>query len=355
MKTTRLWSLAVMLVTLSCRSHGAGAETQDVLRLSVELADGSRILGVPAVRTLAIRTAYARMDIPLEQVSRMTVASDHENVVMALRKGDLLTGVLDLPAVSLTTVFGKVSIPIMQVMAVSVLSGGLSGGLVLHYTFDEDEAAGNVKDSSGRGNDGYTVGAVKYETGRKGKGARFTGPGSYILSEAKELNTDGWKEITVSLWCRFQQYTTYGSLIGRGEVTGTKVGGFGIQVGGAYGGKWNTGGRGVGSLELPTRTFQAGVNPYPAIGQWYHISMTYDGQVGRFYVNGAVDGEARCAQPGQPLVDSPATKLVIGTTSTKPCIDWSDMYFNGTVDDVMIFNRALSETEIQEIGREQLR
>jgi hypothetical protein len=191
------------------------------------------------------------------------------------------------------------------------------------------------------------VGSVQYETGRKGKGARFTGPGSYILSDAKELNTDGWREITVSLWCRFQQYTTYGSLIGRGEVAGTRGGGFGIQLGGEYGGKWNTGGRGVGPLALPTRTFQAGVTPYPVLGQWYHVCMTYDGQVGRFYVNGSLDGEAHGGRPGQPLVDNPTSKLVIGTTAVKPFIDWSDMYFNGTVDEVRIYRRALSEEEIK--------
>jgi hypothetical protein len=36
--------------------------------------------------------------------------------------------------------------------------------------------------------------------------------------------------------------------------------------------------------------------------------------------------------------------------SRLPFINWSDMFFNGAVDEVRIYKRALSEDEIKQIG-----
>jgi hypothetical protein len=328
-------------------------QTQDVLRVAVDLVDGSHIVGVPAISSVPVHTSFAKMEIPLKQIARIVIDKDHENASFDLINGDKLKGIFPLGKLELQTLIGKVSLNIEHLAALRVFSGRQFDGLMLHYTFDGDEG-GKVRDESGHGHDGCLVGAVQYEDSLKGKGVRFTGPGTYVVSAAEGLNVKGWRELTLSVWVKIRRFTTYGSVMGRGEVTGEKSGGFGIALGGMYGGKWNdSGGFGVtmdggASANISARTFSTGVPPYPNLEQWYHLAGTYDGRSVRYYVNGRLDGEKQCPVAGQALWDDPATKLVIGTCPRKPFIDWSDQYVDGLFDEVMIFDRALSENEIQQ-------
>src|SRR5260221_3354176 len=72
---------------------------------------------------------------------------------------------------------------------------------------------------------------------------------------------------------------------------------------------------------------------------WYHVAMTYDGASLSLYVNGALDNSLAASGPIVPK----AVPLRIGGTSTGP---W---FFNGRVDEVSLYNRALSASEVQAI------
>jgi len=81
----------------------------------------------------------------------------------------------------------------------------------------------------------------------------------------------------------------------------------------------------------------------PVLGQWYHVALTYSGASGqnKMFVNGilentvAVGGESsRSALP-----------LQIGRWPVS-----SLLYFNGLIDDVRIYNRALSPQEIRTLS-----
>jgi hypothetical protein len=61
------------------------------------------------------------------------------------------------------------------------------------------------------------------------------------------------------------------------------------------------------------------------------------------YVNGSVPAQTKGADTGSPLGTMSQRNWRIGTdTSTTP-----DTYFSGLIDDVRIYNRALSASEIQ--------
>ncbi len=76
----------------------------------------------------------------------------------------------------------------------------------------------------------------------------------------------------------------------------------------------------------------------PVLGQWYHLAVTYhDGELA-IYIDGELDSTAAVSGP-----------LTVGTTETATTLgsnpngsDW----FNGSVDDLMIFNRALNGSEV---------
>jgi hypothetical protein len=72
--------------------------------------------------------------------------------------------------------------------------------------------------------------------------------------------------------------------------------------------------------------------------KWYHVAVTYDGSFLKQYVNGNLDGSA---QASGPLSTGPQP-LRMGCTS-------GGYFFNGRIDELSLYNRALGPTEIQRI------
>ena len=77
---------------------------------------------------------------------------------------------------------------------------------------------------------------------------------------------------------------------------------------------------------------------WPNVGSWYHLAGTCDGTNARVYVNGAFRG-SKAVQTNYIGTDA-GTR--IGTSVSNPGGD----AFTGLVDEVAIYNRALSDAEI---------
>ena len=80
-----------------------------------------------------------------------------------------------------------------------------------------------------------------------------------------------------------------------------------------------------------------------AAGQWTHLAVSLNGNVGRLYVNGVEVG----TNPNMTLRPSslgPTTQNWIGRSQ------YGDPNLNGTVDDFQIYDRALSADEILALG-----
>ena len=83
-----------------------------------------------------------------------------------------------------------------------------------------------------------------------------------------------------------------------------------------------------GSVSTPGSVIEAGV--------WYHVAILNTGNDVRFYLNGHID-------------DHGSTPITINTTAGPLTLGWNtveEAYFNGVIDDVRIYNRALSGSEI---------
>lgn len=76
---------------------------------------------------------------------------------------------------------------------------------------------------------------------------------------------------------------------------------------------------------------------YPAINEWHHVAATYDGSIMKIYLDGVL--KATKVVTGNIIVNTDA--LTIGTQS-----GYSGEYFQGSLDEVRIWNRALTECEI---------
>ena len=93
-----------------------------------------------------------------------------------------------------------------------------------------------------------------------------------------------------------------------------------------------------GDIATPTGTVVVqGATPVRA-QEWVHVALVCDGAEGRVYLNGVVDGRANVAGK----IAESNNELRIGRGEPAG-------YFNGTIDDVRIYNRALSAGEVKQL------
>ncbi|MFC1497100.1 LamG-like jellyroll fold domain-containing protein [Verrucomicrobiota bacterium] len=219
-------------------------------------------------------------------------------------------------------------------------------GLVLHYTFDSDEGE-IVTDQSGNGNIGIVTGATWTASGKIGGAMSFDGTNDFIkASDADVLSfTDGAgndKPFTVSVWAYFDEANN-GPLLFKKES--------GLR-------EWSFNSAGPGG---PAETLQFGVfhtdesanvmrstAPIGAYeGQWVHLVGTYDGSEAtngmNVYINGVLQDSATNIETGSYTGMSNTTATLF--------LGWNLVggYLDGKLDDVRVYNRALSSFEVMRL------
>ena len=78
-------------------------------------------------------------------------------------------------------------------------------------------------------------------------------------------------------------------------------------------------------------------------GEWHHIAASYDGQYAKLYVDGQLKGSADGGSAGGSISYTGTPSLAIGVSAG----DGSGNHFVGIIDEVKLFNTALSAAEIQ--------
>ena len=197
-------------------------------------------------------------------------------------------------------------------------------GLVGWWRFDEGNGT-VAKDSSGSGNDG-TVHNATWVDGKYGKALSFNGTSDYLeIAHAASLSpTSG---ISLEAWVKFARNNTM-------EVILTKsTAGRDVWQDYALTHEANNIFRGIFRVAGNIRVVNS--LPHTDINVWHHVVVTFDGQSLRMYVNGVLEGTANYAG-------------ALGTSTNPLRVGKQVVYnFQGVIDEVRVYNRALSATEIQ--------
>lgn len=196
-------------------------------------------------------------------------------------------------------------------------------GLMAAYGFEE--GTGTTVNDRVRGNKGTTSGTTWTTSGKYGKALVFDGRSS-IVTVKDSITLDLTSAMTLEAWV----YPTTTSLGWATIIAKEQTGGIVYDL---YGG--STGGIPFSGVYISGEKILNGTAPLPA-NTWTHLAATYDGKAQRLYVNGVL--VASRAQTGKILASTGA--LRIGGNGL-----WGE-YFTGRIDEVRVYNRALTASEI---------
>ena len=207
-------------------------------------------------------------------------------------------------------------------------------GLVGHWGFDEGD--GNaMKDTSKSGHAGVISGA-KRTKGVLGSALEFNGVHDFANVRSPESGLVD-KAVSVEAWIQSTGNNVNANLV----FAGPESLDFGIwlQGGRFFAGIWNSDG-----------TQCSAISPSgPTPGQWYHVAMTFDFN-GDKTVKLYIDGKLTCTNAAVgTAIKSAHTTIDIGGRTPNAS------YFNGIIDDVKIFNRALNIVEIRKSYEDYLK
>ncbi len=199
-------------------------------------------------------------------------------------------------------------------------------GLVLGFSFDAGSGS-SVVDVSGNGNTGALVGGVSWSTaGRYGGALSFNGSSGLVqVASSASLGLSG--AMTLSAWIDPSV-----SQSGWRTIMQRQVDAYFLNASNDTGALRPSGGGTLGG----TVRWVGGTTASP-VGAWTHVALTYDGSTLRLFVNGVQAG----SMVASGAIQASSSPLWIG--GNQPYGE----YFNGLIDDVRVYNRALSQTEIQ--------
>ncbi len=202
----------------------------------------------------------------------------------------------------------------------------LVGGLVAAYGFDEG-AGETVSDVSGWANTGAITGASWSAAGRFGRALSFNGTSNWVTvndSASLDLSTG----MTLEAWVNPSTLGTAWRTVALKERPG----------GLAYGLYANSNAKSPSAYLFASGEIGTPDTATLPVGSWTHLAATYDSTVLRLFVNGTE--VSTTVVPGK--IASSTGVLRIGANAIWP------EYFTGLIDEVRVYNRALSLSEIQQ-------
>ncbi len=116
----------IILVAVWVAGITQAVEPQNIeespIRLAVDLADGSRVIGAPDVAGFPLHTLVGKVETPLKHIVDIVFDNDNERSAVTLVNGDRISGTHGLEKLGLTTLFGDVVIDAALIRKITLLA-----------------------------------------------------------------------------------------------------------------------------------------------------------------------------------------------------------------------------------------
>ena len=216
----------------------------------------------------------------------------------------------------------------------SPLPPPLTDGLVLHWTFDDDSSA-KVIDAGPSHNDGVPKGAKWQAKGLRGGCMSFDGYEDYITAGADDSLLMKYGALTFSAWAK---PTTGGRIIckraaeARDYICDLTPKGAGFDY--------------FDASYMPYGDTEIGFTaPLDLDEQWHHVAWTVSPRQQCFYLDGQLQAEKKLKYR---LPQHAAFEVWVGGD---PALGTRNTWmYGGLLDEVMLWNRPLSPSEIAELA-----
>jgi len=197
-----------------------------------------------------------------------------------------------------------------------------------------DEGSGvNVLDRSGYGNHGKLMGDPQWVIGYDGDALEFDGSGSYVdCGNAEVLNVGVF---SVAFWFNTPITQGWNHMVSRGGHESASAVNWGVMM---------QGNEERILFESFNDTAWPGIRADTTIGEWHHVVATYDGDTMQLYHDGIL---AETTSGAGMLLDQ-SRPFLIGARSDAGI---AGAFFNGSIDDVRIYNKVLTPDDINEVMR----
>ena len=309
-------------------------------RLTVELRDGSRVVGTGIEKHFRFHSALlGELKLAVKDLRAVECVSSN-SARLTTAGGDTLTVWFKDSSFPLQTSFGKINVAVDSLRKLSISTVGTGDahrhGLVALWSGED-----NGKDSAGSHDAELTD--ISFADGKVGRAFSLNGYSSWAkipASRSLELaNADG---LTISAWIKPANVNSFHPIL-EWEVTRQKsavalwIGHLPQDHGVLSGTIVDTDG-GNHPITSPPGTI--------VTGQFQHVALTYDKGtgVGRLFVNGRVVAQENI---GTVTPDTSGPLFISRRPADQPG-DWTyNKFFSGLLDEVAIYNRALSAEEIR--------
>jgi len=206
-----------------------------------------------------------------------------------------------------------------------ILAGSVQAAdpdLVAHWRFDETSGTTAV-DASGNGHDGTFMGDPQWVSGKLGNALEFDGSGDYLDCGASpdfEIPVN----ITIACWIKVNVFDKSWQAIMTTSDSSWRV----HRSSTTNNIAWGTSGLNPTDLTGTTDV---------STGDWFHVGCVYDGAQKLLYINGALDASSNSTGN----ITTSTMPVYIGENSGA-----TGRFWDGLIDDIRIYKRALTETEI---------
>ena len=337
-----------LIFSLASFNCALAADTNPPPRLTVELRDGSRIVGTSVEKNFKFHSELlGDLKLAVRDIRSIECVSSNAARLITIN-GDTLTVQVADSEFAVNTSFGRVELAVNSVRELSVTPG---------FTGGAQQVPGLVALWSGEGNGNDSVGGntatltdISFADGKVGQAFSFNGVSSSIkIPASPALDVGAGDGFTIMAWIKpsdvsglhpLFQWLEKDAMSDEFELNSW----IGMRP-------YENGVLTANITDAPGNRFLVSDPETLATGVFQHVALTYDkaSGVGTWYLNGVI--VARRILGGS--VGSTKGNLWISHRDERPGNWSSGRTYAGLIDEIALYNRALRSSEIQAICTEQ--